>query len=196
MLSRDKILDEMKKPIPGGLIISPCLDPDKQINESSVDVRLGFEFIVMRRTEFAALEVLGKEWDFERNVTRYQRKVKRRRGQTFILHPDEFVLGASVEYLSLPDSIYAQVLGKSTLGRLGLVIATATGVGPGFKGCVTLELRNLGVLPITLVPGMRIAQLVFFRLSGSASYRGRYQCPTGPQFPKFSSDDAEFLNPT
>ncbi len=174
------------------LIVSPCLAPEKQISESSIDLRLGYEFIVMRRTELPVFGILGEPWEFDRDVGRYQRRVKRRHGQTFILHPDEFVLGASLEYVVLPSNIYAQVLGKSTLGRLGLVIATAVGVGPQFKGCITLELRNLGALPVELIPGMRIAQLVFYELDGEAVYDGRYRCPTGPQFPKLVQDDSEF----
>ena len=86
-----------------------------------------------------------------------------------MLHPGEFVLGSTLETVSLPDDLAARVEGKSSLGRLGLLThATAGFVDPGFTGHVTLELSNVATLPIMLWPGMKIGQLAFFRLSSSA----------------------------
>lgn len=84
----------------------------------------------------------------------------------------------------------AYVIGKSSLGRTGLVIATATAVAPGFGGCVTLEIVNLGEVPLPLYPGMRIAQLVFHSVEGTAEYKGRYSCSVGPE-PPFLERDGE-----
>jgi len=77
------------------------------------------------------------------------------------------------------------VAGKSSWGRMGLIIATATKVDPGFKGCITLEILNEGEVPITLYPGLPIAQLVFHLASKDDGYEGAYDCPIGPEFPRF-----------
>jgi dCTP deaminase len=87
-------------------------------------------------------------------------------GRAFILHPGEFVLGATLERISLPDDLVARLDGKSSLGRLGLQVHSTAGLAdPGFTGQITLELSNMTRLPISLYPGMRVAQLVFEMLS-------------------------------
>jgi dCTP deaminase len=108
--------------------------------------------------------------------------------EAFILHPGEFVLGSTFEFVTLPDNIAARLEGKSSLGRLGLLTHSTAGfVDPGFKGHVTLELANVSNLPIKLWPGMKVGQLCFFQLSspaetpyGSAKYLTRYQGQRGP----------------
>ena len=104
------------------------------------------------------------------------------------MHPGEFVLGSTYEFVKLPDNIAARLEGKSSLGRLGLVTHSTAGfVDPGFNGHVTLELSNMATLPIKLWPGMKIGQLCFFQLSspsetpyGSEKYLNRYQGQRGP----------------
>ena len=106
----------------------------------------------------------------------------------FILHPGEFVLGATYERITLPDDIAARLEGKSSLGRLGLLTHSTAGfIDPGFTGHVTLELSNTATMPIKLWPGMRVGQLCFFRLSspaqapyGSGATGSRYQGQRGP----------------
>ena len=73
---------------------------------------------------------------------------------------------------------------------MGLIIATATKVDPGFRGCITLEIINEGEVPLILYPGVPIAQLVFHEAAGPSSYRGNYRCPVGPEFPKLSPPNA------
>ena len=105
-----------------------------------------------------------------------------------MLHPGEFVLGSTLEVVSIPDDLAARLEGKSSLGRLGLLThSTAWFVDPGFSGHITLELSNVANLPITLWPGMKIGQLCMFRLTspsehpyGSAVYGSRYQDQRGP----------------
>jgi dCTP deaminase len=80
-------------------------------------------------------------------------------GGEFILHPKAFVLGATIEWIRLPANRAAYVIGRSSWGRYGLVIATATGVHPGFTGCLTLELSNIGDIPIKVTPGTTICQI-------------------------------------
>ncbi len=106
----------------------------------------------------------------------------------FVLHPGEFVLGSTLEIVTLPDDLAGRLEGKSSLGRLGLLTHSTAGfIDPGFTGHITLELSNVANLPIMLWPGMKIGQLCLFRLSspaefpyGSAVYGSRYQGQRGP----------------
>jgi dCTP deaminase len=108
--------------------------------------------------------------------------------EAFILHPGEFVLGSTKEYVRLPDDLVARLEGKSSLGRLGLLIHSTAGlVDPGFEGHLTLELSNVANLPITIYPGMKIGQISFFGLSspaegpyGSGWIGSKYQGQRGP----------------
>ena len=108
--------------------------------------------------------------------------------EPFILHPGEFVLGSTLEYVRLSDDLVARLEGKSSLGRLGLLIHSTAGyVDPGFEGHLTLELSNVANLPITIYPGMKIGQISFFRLTspadkpyGSAALGSKYQGQRGP----------------
>jgi dCTP deaminase len=108
--------------------------------------------------------------------------------EAFILHPGEFVLGSTREYVRLPDDLVARLEGKSSLGRLGLLIHSTAGYcDPGFEGRLTLELSNVANLPITIYPGMKIGQISFFILSsaaenpyGSGGIGSKYQGQRGP----------------
>lgn len=185
VLTHDVILAELQKGRKGaGLAITP-LKPE-QIGPASVDVHLGHEFIVFRQASIASLDI--KEDRIGRNPHLYQEKVRKRTDDKFVLHPHQLVLGATREYVSLPEDIAADIVGRSTWGRTGLIIATATKIDPGFKGCITLEIVNEGVIPIVLYPGLKIAQLVLFRTEGKASYRGSYEYPTGPELPKLAKE--------
>jgi dCTP deaminase len=109
-------------------------------------------------------------------------------GESFILHPGEFVLGSTVERVRLATDLVARLEGKSSLGRLGLLIHSTAGfVDAGFAGHLTLELSNVANLPITIYPGMKIGQISFFRLSseaenpyGSGRIGSKYQGQRGP----------------
>jgi dCTP deaminase len=114
----------------------------------------------------------------------------------FILHPGEFVLGSTLEHIELPDDLVARLEGKSSLGRIGLVIHSTAGfVDPGWKGHLTLELSNLARLPITLYHGMKIGQISYLRLStpadrlyGSEGLGSKYQGQTDPTASRFSQE--------
>jgi dCTP deaminase len=113
--------------------------------------------------------------------------------EAFILHPGEFVLGSTEEYVKLPNHLVARLEGKSSLGRLGLLIHSTAGyVDPGFEGHLTLELSNVANLPITIYPGMKIGQISFFQLTseaenpyGSSSVGSKYQGQRGPTPSKY-----------
>jgi dCTP deaminase len=187
-LSTDKINYWLDKDLPDRLIITPLLDREEQIRDNSVDLRLGNEFIITKRTSFPYIDVANKD-EIEKDIGQYQERIIISFKKPFILHPNQLILGSTLEYISLPTELSAYVLGRSSWGRLGLIIATATTVSPGFKGCITLELINLGEVPILLYPGVRIAQLVIHTVEGKGEYKGRYSCPTGPEFSRIYKDD-------
>lgn len=151
------------------------------IQPSSIDLRLDDRFLVFKSHTRPVIDV-------KQDLTDLTEMVRMDDDQPFILHPGEFVLGSTLEAVTLPDDLAARVEGKSSLGRLGLLThATAGFVDPGFSGHVTLELSNVATLPILLYPGMKIGQLCFFRLSspaenpyGSGVYGSHYQGQRGP----------------
>ncbi|BDQ01018.1 dCTP deaminase [Aquiluna sp. KACHI24] len=151
------------------------------IQPSSMDVRLDRFFRLFDNHKYPFIDPREQQDD----LTRF---VEVASDEPFILHPGEFVLGSTYEFVSLPDDIAARLEGKSSLGRLGLLTHSTAGfVDPGFRGHVTLELSNTATLPIKLWPGMKIGQLCFFQLSsasenpyGSAKYGSRYQGQRGP----------------
>lgn len=159
------------------------LDPldMSMVQPSSVDVRLDKLFRLFDNHKYQHIDPSLDQPDLTRLV-------EVEPGDPFVLHPGEFVLGATYEVVSLPDDIAARLEGKSSLGRLGLLTHSTAGfIDPGFSGHVTLELSNVATLPITLWPGMKIGQLCFFRLSspaehpyGSEKYGSRYQGQRGP----------------
>ncbi len=114
-------------------------------------------------------------------------------GKPLWLHPGQFVLGATLEYLRFPDDLAADVVGRSSWGRLGLLVATAVLVQPGYRGTLTLELVNHGDGPIALYPGSRIAQLVVSPVlePSEDSYAGKYAGSTGPEVSHIAKEQGE-----
>lgn len=145
----------------GSLVIDPMLP--EQVQPASVDVRLGDAFLVFRNHSAEVIDPFDSPSDLMETIHVAE-------GDAFILHPGEFVLGTTTEAIGLPDDLVARVEGKSSLGRLGLLIhATAGFVDPGWpRGQITLELSNVATLPIKLWPGMKIGQLSFHRLDAPA----------------------------
>ncbi len=151
------------------------------LQPSSFDVRIDRFFRLFDNHKYAFIDPAEQQDD----LTRF---VEVAPDEPFILHPGEFVLGSTYEFVKLPDNVAARLEGKSSLGRLGLVTHSTAGfVDPGFNGHVTLELSNMATLPIKLWPGMKIGQLCFFQLSspsetpyGSDKYLNRYQGQRGP----------------
>ncbi|MBA7495124.1 dCTP deaminase, dUMP-forming [subsurface metagenome] len=176
------------------LVIMPLIEPRRQCKTNSVDVRLGFDFILFRKAELSTLDLTDVK--LREKIGRYYERVYVGYDQPFMLHPRELVLGGTLEYLRIPKDLTVYITGRSTWGRLGLIIATATLIHPGFKGCPTLELVNHGNIPIQLFPRWPIAQLSFHRLSEpeKAYYQGKYSAwvgPTSPEFSKVSGEQAE-----
>lgn len=169
------------------LWITPLLD-DNQIGDASLDVRLGNEFILIRQSNLLSIDPAHGE-RMGINIGKYQERFRVCFGEKFILHPNQFILGSTLEYIGLPLDLTAQVEGRSSWGRLGLIIATATPVAPGFRGVITFELINAGQAPIVLYPGLSIAQLIVSETSDEIAYRGRYHYPTGPEFSMIFKDE-------
>jgi len=171
---------DIRRQIEAGRIGLEPLEMDL-LQPSSIDVRLDRFFRLFDNHKYPYIDPREQQDD----LTRF---VEVGSDESFILHPGEFVLGSTFEYVSLPDDIAARLEGKSSLGRLGLLTHSTAGfVDPGFQGHVTLELSNVATLPIKLWPGMKIGQLCFFQLSspsenpyGSEKYGSRYQGQRGP----------------
>jgi dCTP deaminase len=143
------------------LLITPLLD-QSQVDKSqaSVDLRLGSVFLVARSRHTALA-------DLREGVSGTMDRVYVPLGRQFILHPNQFVLGQTLEFVHMPNDAIAYVVTRSSWGRIGLIVATAVGIQPCFRGVITLELRNLGEVPLALWPGSRILQLYFHELDGS-----------------------------
>ena len=129
------------------------------LQPSSFDVRLDRFFRLFDNHKYPYIDPAEQQDDLTRLIEVAP-------DEAFILHPGEFVLGSTFEFVTLPNDIAARLEGKSSLGRLGLLTHSTAGfVDPGFKGHVTLELSNTATLPIKLWPGMKIGQLCFFQLT-------------------------------
>ena len=171
----------------GRLVIQP-LD-ESAVQPASVDVRLDRAFRVFRVTSRPYVDVREPADDLTELVSVQE-------DEPFIIQPGAFCLGSTVETLTLPDDIVARVDGKSSLGRLGLLVhATAGYVDPGWTGRLTLELSNQSQMPIALYAGMRIAQISFLRLTtpvdrpyGSPGLGSKYQGQTGPTPSRISEE--------
>jgi dCTP deaminase len=165
------------------------------IQPSSVDLHVDSQFRVFANSRYPYIDV-------KRPMPDLTELVEVGDGEPFILHPGEFVLGSTRERVGIPDDLVARLEGKSSLGRLGLLIHSTAGyVDPGWDGYLTLELSNVANLPITIYPGMKIGQISFFRLStaaekpyGSKETGSKYQGQRGPTasrfFEEFSADQA------
>lgn len=149
-------------------VITPKPDVEKMkaSGSSSLDLRLGCWFLTLRDTRVPRLDVYDEHIDIP-NEHRLTKSHFVPLGTPFILHPQTFVLGVTLEWMRFPGRLAGYVVGRSSWGRHGLVIATATGVHPGFTGCLTLELKNVGAIPITVKPGTMICQLFIHRVDTS-----------------------------
>jgi dCTP deaminase len=163
----------------GRIVIDP-LAADA-IQPSSVDVRIDRGFRVFANHRYPFIDVREEQPDLTELI-------EVDGDEPFILHPGEFVLGATLERIALPDDIVSRLEGKSSLGRLGLLIHSTAGfIDAGFDGHVTLELSNVATLPIAIYPGMKVGQFAFFQLDqpaehpyGSDVTGSKYQGQRGP----------------
>jgi dCTP deaminase len=170
----------IREEVAAGRIVIEPLDPGS-IQPSSVDLHVDRYFRVFRNHTMGYIDVKENQEDLTELVEVGPDDV-------FILHPGEFVLGSTAERVALPDDLVARLEGKSSLGRLGLLIHSTAGfVDAGWDGHLTLELSNVANLPITLYPGMKIGQISFLRMTtpadnpyGSSRVGSKYQGQRGP----------------
>ena len=158
----------------GRLKIEPF--EDGLVQPSSIDVRVAAQFRVFRNNRRPFIDVRQPSDDLTDVVEIGP-------DEPFILHPGEFVLGSTLERVELPDDLVARLEGKSSLGRLGLLIHSTAGyIDPGFEGTITLELSNVARLPISIWSGMAIGQISFLQMTTPVEkpYRGKYRGQTGP----------------
>ena len=159
------------------------------LQPSSVDLHLDRDFRVFRNNRYAFIDPREPQPDLTEVVTVTD-------DEPFMLHPGEFVLGQTLEWVELPDDIVARLEGKSSLGRLGLLIHSTAGyVDPGWKGKLTMQMTNVARLPVTLYAGMRIAQISFLRLTtpadrpyGSSGLGSKYQGQQEPTASRYNEN--------
>jgi dCTP deaminase len=179
---------DIRASIESGEIVIKPYDP-KDLQPSSIDLHLDRRFRVFRNNRYPYIDVRHPQPDLTELVTIEN-------DEPFILHPGEFVLGQTLEWTELPNDLVARLEGKSSLGRLGLLIHSTAGyVDPGWKGNLTLELSNVANLPIALYFGMKIGQISFFRMSspvdrpyGSPELGSKYQGQSEPTASAFHRD--------
>lgn len=146
------------------IVVKPKPDLKTQLGSSSLDLRLGYHFRVFKHRKRPYVDPHDPA-----TMEDMTEEIKISAKQPYVIQPREFCLASILEWVELPDDIAARIDGRSSLGRLGLVIhSTAGHIDPGFKGAITMELSNIGMMPILLYPKMRICQLVFEPLSSPA----------------------------
>jgi dCTP deaminase len=184
----------LREQIAAGRIVIDPLD-ETLIQPSSIDVRISSLFRVFRNHTRGIIDVKLDLTELTELI-----EIPLDGSQPFMLHPGEFALGSTLERIAVPDDLVARIEGKSSLGRLGLLIHSTAGfIDAGFDGHVTLELANVASLPITLYPGMKIGQVSFMQMTtpadqpyGQGATGSKYQGQRGPTpsryFENFSAD--------
>ena len=187
VLSDHTIKEELAK---GRIVIEPlgedCIQP------ASVDIHLDRQLLLFRNSRRPFIDVREEQKDLTEMVEIED-------DLPFMLHPGEFVLASTLEHIGLPDDLVARLEGKSSLGRIGLLIHSTAGyVDPGWKGHLTLELSNVANLPVTLYYGMKIGQISYLRLTtpadnlyGSEALGSKYQGQTAPTASRMYRDFGE-----
>lgn len=170
----------------GTLIIEPDPDLETQLQPSSLDLRLGDRFTRFKPEEH------GEERVIDMRHTDVSKLMTTHVGDTVVLGPGGFVLAHTRERVKIPNDLVAVVDGRSSLGRMGLMVHVTAGyIDPGFEGQITLELHNVGEAPIRLYAGDRVCQLRFHRMAKPAvsPYAGKYQGDTGAVASRIHKDE-------
>ena len=146
------------------LIFRPKIDLSTQLGSNSIDLRLGNIFRIFDHSKYAFID------PFKKNIgDEITREVRKKKNEPFIIQPGDFVLGSTVEYIEIPDDLVGSLEGRSSIGRLGIIVhSTAASIECGFRGKITLELANMGKMPVALYPGMRICAISFTRMTSPA----------------------------
>lgn len=167
-MKRVEILERFKATGAQGLRIDPLLE-QSQIGEVTVDLRLGYDFLVSIVTRRPYISVNRADPDF-RSIASYFQATRRELGERFILYPNQVVLSTTLEYVALPSDVYADLSTRSSYTRLGISMSTM--IHPGFRGCLSVELFNHGNNPVELVVGSKMFQMCLTQISAPVSYGG------------------------
>jgi len=192
LLSYDALLAAMDHDeLDERLIVTPLLD-EEQVGPASIDLRLDTEFLLPAKHRGSGIDPGAAPVEADA----YHATISVPLGESLWIHPQQFILGSTLEFIRLPSRLGAYVLGRSSWGRVGLLIATAVMVQPGYAGSLTLELTNEGDAPIRLYPGLRVAQLAVHSLIEPttrpyARASAKYLAPTGPQASRAAWDQHE-----
>jgi dCTP deaminase len=182
-------------PKKGGLVISPILDPEHQVTATTVDLRLGTEFLVSLRTRHPAIDLGDAEAErgsAAASMGSFFERTFRDFGERFVLYPNHFVLGCTFEYVRMPEDLCAEMHVRSSLRRAGLGMGGF--VQPGYTGVLTLELANDSGNALVLYPGMRAVQLTFFEIDAQAggeyvkAEAAKYLGGVGPQLSRMREE--------
>jgi len=145
------------------VVVTPIIDLATQLGPTSLDVRLGTRFQAQKRSALAYIEPLQDPEAVRRDVAEYTQDYTVLPTEPYVLHPGEFALANTLEFIRLPADLAVRLEGRSSWGRVGLQIHSTAGfVDPGFAGTITFELSNIGKVPIPLYPGLRVGQLSFY----------------------------------
>lgn len=176
MILSDK---DIKKALESGRIkIKPSPDLKKQLGSCSLDLRLGDTFRLFDHSKIPFLDPRKR-----RNALNITKEVKVKKNEAFIIQPGDLVLAATIEYLELADDILGRLEGRSSLGRVGIIVhSTAAIFDPGWRGKIAMELGNLGRIPVALYPGMRICAMTFEEVSSKV------------EIPYWKKKGAKYLN--
>ncbi|MDR2873520.1 MAG: dCTP deaminase [Methanobrevibacter sp.] len=146
------------------IVIEPLKDFEKQIQPSSVDLRIG--------NEFKSFRVIRKPFIDPKDstdISSYMQSVYIPDEEYFIIHPNEFALATTYETVKVPNDLVARVEGRSSMGRLGITMHVTAGyIDPGFEGKITLEISNIGKMPVALYPSQRVCQIVFETMTSAS----------------------------
>ncbi|MCC7302466.1 MAG: dCTP deaminase [Bacteroidia bacterium] len=177
----DKLIEKKE------LIIKPLLDPG-QVGEISIDFRLGYDFLVsiQGREPFIDASLNNKD---RHPISSFFQETRRAIGETFLLHPNQTVLTSSLEFIKMPNDVFAVLNMRSSYVRLGITVATI--VQPGYCGCMSLELTNSNKNPVNMTVGAPIIQARFYRLAEKSNYFSKarkYICQVRPQISAVNDD--------
>jgi dCTP deaminase len=167
LLSKNEILKRMKASEGKALSIQPLLF-DSQIGEVTVDLRLGYDFLVSVLTRNPFISLNEKDPSF-RGISSYFQSTRREIGDRFVLYPNQLVIATTLEYVGLPTDVFADLLTRSSYTRLGIALSTM--IQPGFRGCFPLELFNHSNNPVELVVGSRLVQMKLYSLGKVSAYQ-------------------------
>lgn len=172
LLSRPDLLRMLNDDGPNGIGLSPLLT-EEQIGAVSIDLRLGYDFLVSVLTRRPAIEPHPAPHIKKRGIDSYFQETRRNLGEHFVLYPHQVVLSTTVEYLSLPLNVYADISIRSSYGRLGIGVSTT--MQPGWRGAIPMEIFNHGNTPVEVVVGSCICQARFYRIENQEEYVGKGQ---------------------